>query len=280
MTRALGWRKPDGARIARLQFAGVKAAQVFDQVLPADSADASALVKILNQGSLGSCTTNAIGQMIRAEMVRTGAPEGTEFPSRLWQYSLALADDRNFGRDVGTHLCTVIDIDASYGFPPESAWPYDISQFGNRPPVKAWHDAFDQRAAMPENGGEALVVYHQINDEGCDRIDTIRRAITAGRLVAFGTPVTEAFCSSSPGPNDIVVKPNGSEPIAGGHAMCWCGYQRDEVTGRWKFRTVNSWGEEWGDGGFFWMDQDYVAWDETSDIWTVSKVARYSGGNT
>ena len=264
--RALGWQRPEAQHYERLRYAGVKATKLFRSVEPPDAADATALVKILDQGALGSCTTNAIAQIIRAQMIRTGAPETTEFLARLWAYTLALSKDGNLGQDVGTHLCTVMDCLAQYGFPPDSAWPYDVIQFGQKPPLGAWHAAFAQRA---KDG----IIYNQITEDGCDRIWAVRQALAEGYLVAFGTPVTKEFCGEEP--IGVITTPQPGQAIAGGHAMCWCGYKRDPMTGRWIFRTANSWGPDWGDDGFFWMDQDYLAWERTADIWVATTAPHF-----
>ena len=268
MNHARGWIPPEPQHLARLRFAGPSAFHLFAGVQIADSADASNLVTIIDQLQLGSCTCNAIGQIIHAEMVRTGAPPTVEFLSRLWAYTLALAKDGKLGQDIGTHLCTVMDMLAQYGFPAESWWPYNVSEFGHKPPLMAYHEAMDQRAV-------ASLAYHQITQSGTDRLLVVQQALTVGKLVAFGTPVTEEFCSTSPGPGTVIQRPNTND-IAGGHAMCWCGYERDPKTGRWRFRTVNSWGPDWGDKGFFWMDQDYLTWNETCDIWLVSSVPKFA----
>ena len=267
MMRATGWLRPETKHFARMRMAGLSASSYLQGVPDAGSADASSLVQIVDQGQLGSCTANAIGQIIRAEQLRRGAPAGYPFPSRLWIYGLALAADGNFGKDVGTHLCTSIDNAAQHGFPPETTWPYDVSVFGDKPPLEAYHAAIDQVAVES-------VAYHQITESGQQRLDVIQQSLTAGHLVAFGTQVTEEFCSTSPAPGTVIQKPTGAS--AGGHAMCWCGFEIDPATGRVRLRTVNSWGPGWGDKGFFWMDCDYATWDETDDLWLVSQAPMYS----
>jgi len=67
MMRATGWLRPGPQHIARLRMAGPAASYFLQSVPDADSADASSLVEIVDQGSLGSCTANAVGQIIRAE---------------------------------------------------------------------------------------------------------------------------------------------------------------------------------------------------------------------
>lgn len=263
----LNWTKPEPHVYAGLRRSGLRAAHVLAGVEPAGRADCSDRVSILDQLNLGSCTANAIAQIIRAEMLRTGAPPGVEFASRLWLYSLATAADGNCGQDVGTNLATVIDQAADQGFCKESLWPYDVATFGHRPSLECDRAAFDQRA-------QPSIAYHQISEEGAARLFVIKQALTTGKLVAFGTQVTEQFCSTSP--VDVVTCPSPKDPIAGGHALTVAGYEPDSVFGE-RYLIANSWSREWGNDGFFWMSPSYLAWFETSDLWLVTRVPMFSG---
>ena len=265
--RATGWTPPKASDYARLKCAGPRAADILDNVVPADSADAEALVMIVDQDGLGSCVANAVGQIIRAEQLRVGAPADYPFPSRMWIYTLALAADGQQGQDVGTNICTAIDRAAQFGFCPENVWPYEVPFFGDEPPLDAHHYASDQQT-------KKSLGYHEITETGNARIEAMRKALTAGKLVAFGTPVTEAFCSEPL--TGTVMRPSPSEPIAGGHAPVACGYTVNPATGRLEFRIANSWGEDWGERGFCWFDYGYLTWGQTSDLWIVGEVPMYS----
>ncbi len=265
--RATGWTPPKAEDYARLKCAGRRATDILDNVVPADSADATALVQIVDQLNLGSCVANAVGQIIRAEQLRLGAAADYPFPSRMWLYTLALAAQGMQGQDVGTQVCTAIDRAAQFGFPPEEAWPYEVPFFGDDPPLDAHHYATDQQTVK-------ALGYHEITETGEARLEAMRRALTAGKLVAFGTPVTKAFCSESP--SGTVMRPEPSNAIAGGHALTVCGYERDPETDRLRFLIANSWGPEWGEGGFCWFDRDYFTWRETCDLWIVGEVPMYS----
>ena len=267
MTFAFGWRKPAAEVYTRLMFSGTPAESLFAGVEPADSADCSDLVQILDQGPIGSCSANAIAQMLRAAMLFDGAPITTDFPARLWLYTLALATEGQLGRDVGTHNATVMDEAAKYGFPKESHWPYDPATFGQKPSVECDRSAYDQRE-------QVRVAFHQITETGSARLTVIRQANTAGKLVVFGTAVDpDEICNYNPGTVLDVPKPGKA---TAGHAMCVCGYEPDPETGLWIFKIANSWGTGYGDKGFLWMTAKYMAWDETADLWVVSKVPRFS----
>ncbi|MDQ1343258.1 MAG: hypothetical protein QG571_1879 [Pseudomonadota bacterium] len=263
--RGLGWMPPEPSVMARLKFAKAPASEMLIGIEPADVADNSGLVRVVDQGDLGSCVANACGQIIRGEMVRNGAGD-VEIPSRLWAYQLALNAQNTEGQDVGTNLATCMDCLAEFGYPPESRMPYDVASFGKRPSPTAWHDAVDQRAP----GG---LCYHQISETGDARVLAVRQALTAGHLVAFGTQVTEEFCSSQP--PELVDVPKAGDTYAGGHAMVWCGY-RAIIGERPRYRVANSWGPGFGSGGFFWMSEEYLRWRLTRDIWICSNPPRYS----
>ena len=265
--RGRGWNAPTVEQTGRLYRQGIRAAHLLADVVPAPFADCADLVKILDQGQLGSCTAQATSQIIRAAMLRVGAPPGVEFPSRLFGYQLALHADGHFGRDVGTSIGTVMEAYAANGFPRESVWPYDLRNFEQRPSPDSWRQSADQRAVP-------AVSYHHIAEDSLSRVTTLQRALMDRKLVAFGTLVTDGFCFGNLQP--VVQRPSREDAIAGGHAMVVCAYETDMLTGRLRFRVANSWGEGFGEGGFFWMDVDYLTWSETCDFWLVSRAVMFS----
>lgn len=261
MTRACGWSKPTPLKLARCR-AGAVADSVLADIEAAESSDLRHLVRIVDQGALGSCTANAVGQIIRGAQVRAGSAD-PPFPSRLFAYYLARAEDGNADRDAGSYVCTVLDATARIGFCPESAWEYSDGpeKFAWMPSMDSFRLAFDQR-------GRVGVNYHQLQASGEARLDLVRRALTAGYLVAFGTLVSEALCNGNLGAGPI--PPPIGQPIAGGHAMTICGH------GPGHFEIANSWGTGFGDSGFCRFAPEYVAWNETDDLWLVSLSIPYA----
>ena len=247
----------------------------------------SRLTRTLDQGGLGSCTTNAVAQAVRVaeikQLVETGAmtledaQASVEFLSRLFPYYLARALHHETQEDSGTFIRYVFQILNTFGFPPESVWPYsddanpDTGRFALMPSGDSFRRAFDQRLAA-EAGGSTVVHYSRVPGTSYDRVDNVKRALAEERLVVFGTQVSRPFCSDG--------SANGGKPIdppqidlAGGHAMVWGGYTAEGPD------TLNSWGEAFGDGGWFRMSWDYVAWDRTQDIWIVERAPLISGGS-
>jgi len=267
VSRHFGWVEPSPERLQRLRFAGPQAAGLLSGIDSAPSIDMSAIVRIVDQGALGSCVANAGFQIIRAAMAAKTFDLEMEWPSRLWGYQLALAEQGTAGQDVGTANAIFFDVVAGHGFPRESAWPYEPGNLAQNPSPTAWRAAHDQRA-------DKAVVYHQIASFGDSRAADVRRALTAGYLVAFGTRVDDRFAR---GELDAVVATPALADTVGGHAMAICGYSI-QLDGTVLYRVANSWGKDWGESGFFWMSESYLTSPMTSDLWLVSEVPTYSDG--
>lgn len=229
------------------------------------TANRGLILGVLDQGHLGSCVFNAVTQVLRASHVKQGVAN-PELASRLALYYLARATVGESDVDAGSHIRLAFQTINRFGFCPESAWPYtDEGVMWKTPPSKdTYRRSFDQKAMGP-------TPYFRIYDEGDARITAIMQALAAGRPVAFGTDVSDAFCA-----NDFGVVPVGipTGTIAGGHAMTIVDY--DRRSGSTVFDVVNSWGTGWGAGGFFRARPEYLAWDESRDFWFAEAAPYYS----
>lgn len=260
------------------------------------------LVKVVNQGGLGSCTANAAGQAVRAavllevvELKRSQwvaehgseagfdaaaalakAREEVEFWARLMMYFLGRAYQGQTAEDTGTQIRLIFRAANHYGYAPESAWTYDddartrVGKFAKMPPANAFRLAFDQRDNKA-NRDANMIDYARIESTGSARIRDIKTALSQRHLVVFGTLVTEEFCSDGSAHNGAPIpRPNDDADFAGGHALCLGGYGPDGG------EVINSWGEGWGGQGglppgwcrFSW---DYLTWERTTDLWIVRR---------
>lgn len=231
----------------------------------------------IDQGQIGSCTANATAQAIRVaelqQIVSSGvtldkAKAATPFLSRLFAYFFARACDHDTQHDGGAQIRNVFRSINTLGFPPESEWSY-TSDFRAMPSAEAMRAAFDQRLTAEATKSD-VVSYERIASTGASRINDVMRAISMGRLVVFGTDVSHAFCSDMTANGGKEMKPPADTDIAGGHAMCFGGYNASGVD------VLNSWGHDFGQSGWLRMSWDYVTWARTSDLWIVERAPIYS----
>jgi len=257
--KSLGWLPDPDTGVAQ----DYSASQLLKASVVPKNVDNRDLVRVLAQGKLGSCTANAALQAVRASHIIAGAPDDVEFGSRLFAYFWARAITHQTGEDSGTWLRAIFEILNKFGFPPESAWPYDDGPdaFKKMPGMRAMRAAYDQ--SKPTE-------YRKIYETGDDRIRVIKRALANRQLVCFGTDVTEDFCDNRGIAGEVVHRPSDGAEMAGGHAMTIVGYEGNE------FDIVNSWGEDWGSGGFFRAADDYLTWDQSRDFWVVKSAPRFS----
>ena len=74
------------------------------------------------------------------------------------------------------------------------------------------------------------------------------------RPIVVGITVFDDFVNM-PNDSNYVYSPAPGSASHGGHGICIVGYDDAKKA----FRMVNSWGSDWGDNGFAWLSQDFVA---------------------
>jgi hypothetical protein len=214
------------------------------------------LPPVLDQGQLGSCAANAGCGALEIILNNEGS---LKLLSRLHLYWIARALDGSLGIDAGTYIRSIVQQMHRIGVCLEDLWPYlsPETNFLVPPPLEA-----DVRASENRISG-----YYKIATTGTQRLSDIATAIRANHPVIFGTQVGKAFFNTD-GKSPIVMDPNDTE---GGHATCLMGVQ--SIAGRLSFRDKNSWSTAWADGGYCWLDQDYITWGNTDDIWVLTRMA-------
>lgn len=204
-----------------------------------------------------SCTGHAIAAMINTVLTQVAIEGGNPIPppaSPYMLYRLARRYDEFPGEeDAGSslrggmkgwlnHGCTVFDRWGKLDLVPEPD--------------------FDNQDFIRECSQIPLGAFYRVNPY---RLDDMQSAITELHAVCASAAVHSGWITPI-----IVTNPDGksmhviqrsslSEPL-GGHAFAIVGY--NEVG----FLVQNSWGSEWGDGGFAtlpydeWLDSAYDAW--------------------
>jgi C1A family cysteine protease len=210
---------------------------------------------VYDQGQLGSCTANAIAGALDFDQAKQALP--TFVPSRLFIYYNERAMEHTISTDSGAQIRDGIKSVGTIGAPPESDWPYNIANFAEKPPVRAYTDAPLGKAVQYQRVPQVLSQM-----KGC---------LASGYPFVFGFTVYESFESDEVAKTGAAPMPKPNEQVLGGHAVMAVGY--DDASQRFIIR--NSWGDTWGMKGYFTFPYAYLTESNLSDdFWTVQMVAK------
>lgn len=223
---------------------------------------------ILNQGNLSSCVAHAIAYAIRIAHSRAGIKNPTLL-SREFIYWNARKYDGSEQLDNGTMIRSGVKALNKFGFCPESAWEYDEFKVNDQPSWEAYREATDQRFELYGNSAQTPIGYYRIGSEGASKVDDVKRAISAGYPVVFGTALAQEFVDN--GAKRIWTPPDPSY-IIGRHALCGAEYDSNGLRG------PNSWTNGWGDDGYYCLSWEYIEWEETLDLWAIKAAPAYREG--
>ncbi|EYF07651.1 C1 family peptidase [Chondromyces apiculatus] len=209
-----------------------------------------------NQGALSACVANSWCDAM--EILRgLEKPEGVIQLSRLFVYWNARRLHEATGKDAGTFIRAGAQQLRKLGICEEQFWPYDAAQVLKAPPTSCYPMAAENR----------LTGFYRITGEGPERLRQIELAIRANHPVIFGTMIGTGFQAYAGGGHVQFIPPK--DEWVGAHAMVLTGV--DVGYGR-RFLVRNSWGSTWGDDGHAWLDDSYLAWDQTQDVWVGTRM--------
>ena len=216
-----------------------------------------------NQGPQSSCTAWAVAYGLKTyqESMELGRPpkrpEHVFSPAYL--YNQMIAHRSPASCDTGTSIPAALELLKNDGAATVAEFPYDASTCNRLPTLQVQADARRWRIA----------------DWGRVGLDqpSMKGHLASGRPVVISMCTGRDFKRQGPGvfhgdsDDVVVVTANNRLTCRGtGHAMLVTGYEDDLGA----YRVLNSWGEDWGDGGYAWLSYDaferqvrggYVAWD-------------------
>lgn len=237
----LGWRQP--ALPVRGLLLGAAAAPWAREEVNVDLTPHFRPTR--NQQWLGACTGFALAGLVDYAVDRairddvwpdapfTASPLGIYYQERE---RMGLADT-----DSGASLIDGLEV-LRAGLLSETDVPYVPERFRDRPSPAALTRSKLRRAV------NADVLAH---DEG-----TIVHTLASGYPVAFGAALFESFESEAVRRTGEVPFPRDTESVVGGHAMIACGVYGPP--GNRRVRVRNSWGPEWGAGGYCTLPMAYL----------------------
>lgn len=213
------------------------------------------LPAVYDQGQLGSCTANAIAAAFDFEREL----QGLHFvnPSRLFIYFNERAIEHTVMSDSGAQIRDGIKSVNRSGVASESEWPYDIGRFTRKPSPQVYADALKDRA----------VDYARVPQT----LEAMQTVLAGGRPIVIGFTVYESFESQTVADTGIVLMPAPHEKTLGGHAVLIVGYKK--IGKAPHFIVRNSWGDQWGQAGYFLIPVAYFTNDDlASDLWVIRSV--------
>ena len=165
-------------------------------------------------------------------------------------------DPPQIAEDKGTYIALACDCLRRFGVCAEAAWPFDLTQLFVSPSMHAMREAFLHK----------ISAYYRIESTGQERVQSVIDALRAQHPVVFGTLVGNDWDAYEHYQAGQVLRLPQSGAQRGGHATHLVGW--DEPRGL--FIGENSWGNAWGDDGFYWMDPEVIASPSSDDFWVIT----------
>lgn len=205
-----------------------------------------------NQKQTGSCVAQSVVKALEIKRIMKYGHEAHQDLSVMAVYYLArtLMLPRKTNQDSGTQISLACDVLRRFGVCPEEEWPFEMDRLFRPVSWKAMRKAYQHR----------IDSFYKIRSTGGDRVLEIQRCLRAGHPVVYGTNVGHNWTRYKAGE---VLGPVSDTDRRGRHATCLVGFENGNFIGE------NSWGEGWGDDGFYLASPELIG-DETSrDFWVI-----------
>jgi hypothetical protein len=207
-------------------------------------------IAVYNQLDLGACTAHGAAFVYQYDRVLQGNADETT-PSRLAIYYYERVAQGTVDQDSGATITQSIQTLANPGIIDESLWPYDTTKYQIAPPTSKTK--------------QVAVTYQAVKQD----LQDLKQTLVNGRPITFGFTVYASFESDAVAKTGIVPMPQPNEQVMGGHCTVITGYDDSKSA----FIVRNSWGTDWGVGGYFYLPYAYATdANLSSDFWIVETV--------
>jgi len=272
--RGMGWI-PDYPDFRDYSAENENVAPILAKVAKLDASNAAHSVDLRewcspveDQGHLNSCTANAgVGMVEYFERRAFGKHIDA---SRLFLYKTS-RNLLHLSGDNGAYLRTTMGALVLFGVPPEEYWPYDAGDVEKEPPAFCYAFAQNYNA----------IQYYRLDPPGTTAeqlLKKIKGHLSRGLPLMFGFTVYSSIVQAET--TGRIPFPTEGEKVEGGHAVMAVGFDdkmkiankggaEAETTGALLVR--NSWGTDWGEGGYCWLPYEYVLAELAIDWWTLVK---------
>ena len=209
---------------------------------------------IQNQYDLGCCTGFGVSACVQYDQLSQQDPDSFH-PSELFIYYNAREILGTINQDSGAMIRDAIQTIGKIGVCPIDIWPYEIPKFTQRPSQESYDSAIKYIAT----------IYSRVPQNLID----LQASLAGNHPVVFGFSIYDYMLSTEMQKIGELNMPLPTEKMHGGHCVVLVGYD-DE---RQRFIVRNSWGEQWGQKGYFTMPYEYVLNENLStDFWVIEDV--------
>jgi len=190
-----------------------------------------------NQGDIGSCTTwatgYAVGSFYNAVKNKTGKPDS---PDKIMSPAFIYHNIRtcHCGPTCGTSIAYALNLFRDQGLITMAELPFDMTCQS-----PAQED-------LQKSSTLRIKDYNKIRDKL--NFNEYKRYLSNDVPIITGTSLGSGFTSFYQNSSKFTC----TQVEEGGHAMVIVGYDDDKRA----FKLLNSWGENWGDKGYIWVDYD------------------------
>ena len=215
---------------------------------------------VYDQGSLSSCTANALCAAYGLDLMKQSMTlSGGYFyfdSSRLFLYYNTRQYEGTTQHDAGATLRDTIKAMKRQGVCKESDWPYASKEYRTKPPSRCYEAA----------SGNVLCQYERLRQD----INQLRACLNDHCPFVFGFNIYHSFHDYNNQKFGEMSLPTyyekSREPI-GRHAVTAVGYDDNKKC----LIILNSWGDGWGDKGYFYMPYDFIVDSKMCyDFWKIS----------
>lgn len=210
------------------------------------------LVSIRDQGNTNSCVWFSVSQATRVSLKNKGDENDLWFSPLFGYWNTRKEGQTTVTTDGGCDPRTAMKVYQTIGFCREEDWPFDESKVNQMPAWNAYRAAYDQRL---------MGAYHRVDTEGKDRILELKRGLSMGHPIIYGSGVDDAYTRNT---GEVIHSLQGE--FRGNHMRCLVGYENGY------FIEANSWGKTWGNNGFGHIAEEVMTWSGSFEFWIFETV--------